>query len=67
MVRPHHDSNRLANGTMALGIETGEAVLVAMPNVVEFILVWLGLGKTGAIQVPVNTALRGTLLTPHHQ
>ena len=59
----HRDSNRLANGTTALGIKSGEAVLVVMPNVVEFILVWLGLGKTGAIQVPVNTALRGNLLT----
>lgn len=59
----HRDSNRLANGTTALGIKSGESVLVMMPNVVEFILVWLGLGKTGAIQVPVNTALRGNLLT----
>ncbi|MDE0046167.1 MAG: AMP-binding protein [bacterium] len=59
----HRDSNRLANGATALGIKSGEAVLVVMPNVVEFILIWLGLGKTGAVQVPVNTALRGTLLT----
>ncbi|MCY4609203.1 MAG: AMP-binding protein [bacterium] len=59
----HRDSNRLANGITELGIESGEAVLVVMPNVVEFILVWLGLGKTGAVQVPVNTALRGNLLT----
>ncbi len=59
----HRDSNRLANGITELGIKSGEAVLVVMPNVVEFILVWLGLGKTGAVQVPVNTALRGNLLT----
>ena len=56
------ESNRVANGIEALGIAPGEAVLAMMPNVVEFILVWLGLGKLGAVQVPVNTAYRGNLL-----
>ena len=56
------ESNRLANAAAALGIERGSAVLVMMPNVVEFIALWLGLGKLGAIQVPVNTAYRGAIL-----
>lgn len=55
-------SNRLANGLAAMGIEAGETVLVMMPNTVEFVLVWLGLAKRGGVQVPVNTALRGNLL-----
>jgi len=55
-------SNRVANGIEALGIGEGETVLVLMPNVPEFVLVWIGLGKRGAIQVPVNTAYRGSLL-----
>ena len=55
-------SNRLANGTTARGITSGDGVLVVMPNVVEFILAWLGLGKTGAIRIPFNTAVRGRLL-----
>jgi len=55
-------SNRLANGIEALGIKAGETVLAMMPNVPEFILIWIGLGKHGAIQVPVNTAYRGNLL-----
>jgi len=55
-------SNRIANAVEAIGIESGETVLVMMPNVVEFVLVWLGLAKGGAIQVPVNTAYRGNLL-----
>ena len=55
-------SNRLANGIEALGIMPGETVLAMMPNVPEFILIWIGLGKHGAIQVPVNTAYRGSLL-----
>ena len=56
------ESNRVANAVERLGIGAGETVLVMMPNVVEFILLWLGLGKRGAIQVPVNTAYRGGLL-----
>ena len=56
------ESNRLANGASALGITRESAVLVMMPNVVEFIVIWLGLGKLGAVQVPVNTAYRGSLL-----
>lgn len=56
------ESNRLANGIEALGIGAGETLLVMMPNVPEFVLVWIGLGKRGAIQVPVNTAYRGSLL-----
>ncbi len=55
-------SNQVANALMDLGIEAGETVLVMMPNVAEFAFVWLGLGKRGAIQVPVNTAYRGNLL-----
>ncbi len=56
------ESNRMANAMEALGIDRGDTVLVMMPNVVEFILVRLGLGKHGAVQVPVNTACRGNLL-----
>jgi carnitine-CoA ligase len=55
-------SNRLANGVEALGIGAGETVLAMMPNVPEFVVIWVGLGKLGAIQVPINTAYRGNLL-----
>lgn len=58
----NRESDRIANALDALGIGGGETVLVMLPNVIEFILVWLGLGKHGAIQVPVNTAYRGALL-----
>jgi len=56
------ESNRVANAIEDLGIDSGGTVLVLMPNIVPFILVWLGLAKRGAIQVPVNTAYRGSLL-----
>ncbi|MFP6729247.1 MAG: AMP-binding protein [Alphaproteobacteria bacterium] len=54
-------SNRLANGLAALGIAPGETVLVMLTNTVEFVALWCGLGKLGAIEVPVNTAYRGDI------
>tara|TARA_Y100001934_G_scaffold283395_1_gene402791 strand:- start:6086 stop:7684 length:1599 start_codon:yes stop_codon:yes gene_type:complete len=56
------ESNRVANAVEALGVDAGATMLVLMPNIVSFIFVWLGLAKRGAIQVPVNTAYRGSLL-----
>jgi crotonobetaine/carnitine-CoA ligase len=56
------ESNRVANAIEALGIDAGETLLVLLPNITPFILIWLGVGKRGAIQVPVNTAYRGSLL-----
>ena len=55
-------SNRIANGLAARGIGRGETVLVMLPDCVEFIAAWCGLAKLGAVQVPVNTHLRGNVL-----
>lgn len=55
-------SNRLAHGIAALGIGHGEPVLIMLPNVPAFILLWCALAKLGAIEVPVNTAYRGAIL-----
>ncbi|MEX2649078.1 MAG: AMP-binding protein [Alphaproteobacteria bacterium] len=56
------ESNRIAHGFAALGIGAGEPVLIMLPNVPSFILVWCALAKLGAIEVPVNTAYRGAIL-----
>ncbi len=55
-------SNRLAHGLAALGIVPGEAVLVMLPNTADFVALWCGLAKLGAVEVPVNTAYRGAIL-----
>ena len=55
-------SNRLARGMTALGIGSGEPVLLMMPDRLEFIALWCAFAKLGAIEVPVNTHLRGTVL-----
>ena len=45
-----------------LGIRKGDHVAIMMPNCPEFIWTIWGLGKLGAVTVPLNTAARGDLL-----
>lgn len=56
-------TNRTANGLNDLGIGRDEKVCIMMPNCLEFIYTWLGLVKNGAVEVPINTAHKGDLLT----
>src|SRR6201994_2175199 len=58
----HDISNRYANGFTDLGIRKGDHVAIMMPNCPEFIWTIWGLGKLGAVSVPLNTAARGDLL-----
>ena len=55
-------TNRYANGFTALGIRKGDHVAVMLPNCPEFFWVIWGLGKIGAVAVPINTAAKGELL-----
>ena len=55
-------TNRYANGFAALGIRHGDHVAVMLPNCPEFFGVVWGLGKLGAVAVPLNTAAKGELL-----
>jgi crotonobetaine/carnitine-CoA ligase len=56
-------SDKVAAGLQAIGIGKGDKVAIQMGNRPEFLFVWFGLSKLGAIEVPVNTAHRGSLLT----
>lgn len=58
----HDISNRYANGFAELGIRKGDHVAVMLPNCPEFIWAIWGLGKLGAVTVPLNTASKGDLL-----
>ena len=48
--------NRCGNGLRSLGMDAEERVLMAVPDCAEFIAVFLGATKIGAVPVPVNTA-----------
>ena len=52
----------MAGALAAWGIEPGDRVAVMMPNVPEFVSVWFGIVRAGAVEVPVHSAYRGPLL-----
>ncbi len=51
--------NRAANGLRALGIGAGDKVAMMMPNCPEFLYLWFGLNRIGAVNVPINVSQRG--------
>jgi crotonobetaine/carnitine-CoA ligase len=56
-------ANRVAAGVQSLGVGKGDTVAVMMSNRPEFLAVVFGLSKLGAVEVPINTAHRGYLLS----
>ena len=59
---PETMTNRYANGFSAHGIGHGDHVAVILPNCPEFYWITWGLGKLGAVSVPINTAAKGEML-----
>ena len=57
------ESDRVAAGLQSLGIKKGDKVALMMNNCPEFLFLWFGIAKLGAVEVPINTAHRGQLLT----
>ena len=55
-------SRAVAGALHGWGVEPGDRVAVMMANVPEFVSVWLGILRAGAIEVPVHSAYRGPLL-----
>ncbi|MSO44674.1 MAG: ATP-dependent acyl-CoA ligase [Thermoleophilia bacterium] len=56
-------SNRVANALIARGVEKGESVSVMLPNCEEFLPVWYGILKAGAVMSSINTAYKGDFLS----
>ena len=56
-------TNRYANGFAGLGVGAGDHVAMLLPNCPEFLFTLWGLGKLGAVAVPVNTAAKGEQLS----
>lgn len=55
----HERSCRFANGLRALGVGAGDKIALMLPNCREFLEIWFGANRIGAICVPINVALRG--------
>jgi crotonobetaine/carnitine-CoA ligase len=56
-------ANRVANSLIARGVEPGESVSVMLPNCEEFLPVWYGILKAGAVMSSINTAYKGDFLS----
>lgn len=55
-------SDQLCGGLQSLGVGKGDRIAVILPNCMEYIHIIFALAKIGAIQVPINTYLRGEFL-----
>ena len=56
----YENVNRVAHALTALGVGTGDRVLLVLLDSPEFVTAFLGAVKIGAIAVPTNTSLRST-------
>jgi crotonobetaine/carnitine-CoA ligase len=55
-------SDRLADGLIAQGVRQGDRVLTMLPDGPDSVVTWCALAKAGAVEVPVNTAHKGSML-----
>jgi crotonobetaine/carnitine-CoA ligase len=55
-------SDRAAAVLQSLGVRKGDRVAVNLPNRLEYVVLIYAIAKTGAIQLPLNTYLRGEFL-----
>lgn len=55
-------TRRVAAALASLGVAKGDRVAIVMSNRPEFLLSWFALSRLGAVEVPLNTGHRGTIL-----
>jgi crotonobetaine/carnitine-CoA ligase len=55
-------SNRCANAFINQGVKKGEKVSIMLPNCPEFLNIWFGAAKAGAVEVPINVSYKGEFL-----
>ncbi|HUA70355.1 MAG TPA: AMP-binding protein [Solirubrobacteraceae bacterium] len=53
---------RIARGLRRLGVSPGDRVATMLPSSAAYLSVWHGIVWAGAVDVPVNTELKGTFL-----
>lgn len=62
----YHDMNRYAdrcaNAFLRQGVEKGDKISIMLPNCPEYIWIWWGSAKIGAVEVPINTSYKGEFL-----
>ncbi|MDM0111140.1 long-chain fatty acid--CoA ligase [Variovorax sp. J22R133] len=58
-------ANQVANGLRAMGIQKGDKVVLACPNLPFFPVVYYGILKAGAVVVPINVLLKAPEIAFH--
>lgn len=58
-------SNQVANLLIERGIEPGDTVAMSFPNVPEFLIVYYGVLKAGAVVVPLNIMFKAREIAYH--
>ena len=59
----NREANRIAAGLEVRGIAPGARCAVMMQNTPAHVFVWFATAKLGVVEVPINTAYRGDILT----
>lgn len=57
-----HQAAQVAGFLHGLGVEPGDRVVVMLANGLDFIRIWTGVARLGAIMVCINTGLNGPML-----
>ncbi|RNF92143.1 AMP-binding protein [Streptomyces botrytidirepellens] len=52
----------VARGLTSVGATPGDSVGILLPNQPEYLLAWLGAARAGLVEVPINTAYKGSFL-----
>ncbi len=55
-------ANRYANAFMDHHVTKGDKISIMLPNCPEYLHVWFGSAKIGAVEVPINTSYKGEFL-----
>jgi len=55
-------ANRCANAFLYHGVAKGDKISIMLPNCPEYLFIWWGSAKMGAVEVPINTAYKGEFL-----
>lgn len=61
--RLDEESNRVANALLGMGISRGDRVALLLPNCPEFVMIYFGVVKAGAVAVPLDVKYKPIELT----
>ena len=56
------EANRVLEGLSKLGVRRGDHIAVLMNSSPQYLHVWIAISKLGAVEIPINSALKGALL-----